>query len=252
MRVIESATSTTRVHTLLASVRERTARMHPLGRLPLRFAAVLSLFLFPWPGIGTLFADVFSACVNFVAAGLTQPALLRFGAAGPPDDWSAVVTLIGTSGARQDFLWELRRAPFLPLAVFAALTLALPRGRFRSRLAVFALGTAVIMTLPALRLGLLLGSDTPFRALDLSPTLMAALTVATGTLVLPPGMAYAVPALLLLLLLTIFDRTTLARLSRATSSESDGAASLERAVASLSHVSAKRIRRPRRRGKRRR
>jgi hypothetical protein len=124
---------------------------------------------------------------------------------GPKDSWNALLTIRNAIGT-QRVLWELRRVPYLPTAVFAVLTLAFPLGSWQRRLAVLAIGVVMLQALPFLRLVLLISSDAPIRLVELPSWLHSAMVIACGALVFPPGMAYAVPVLLWLLLLALLDR----------------------------------------------
>lgn len=179
------------------------------SRFALRLAIGMLLVLWPWAGLGHRFGALASDVVN-ASAGLvfSGPESLQMRPEGPKDSWNALLTLRNAEGT-QRVLWELRRVPYLPTAVFAVLTLAFPLGSWKRRLAVLALGLVLLQVLPLLRLVLLISSDAPIRLLELPSWLQSALVVACGTLVFPPGMAYAVPALLWLLLLALVDRGAL-------------------------------------------
>jgi hypothetical protein len=170
-----------------------------------------------------------------------------------------VVTL-GNAGAHaQQLLWDVKRTPYLPMVVFAALTLAFPLGRFGRRLLILSVGLVGLSLLPALRLLSLLGSDTPFRLLELSSTLEAVLFMACAALVFPPSMAYALPLLLWVFLLGRFDPPAFAVMTRSvmrwTSAERDAEPSPPRtgAMSSSAHSPARASgNRPERRNRRQR
>lgn len=178
-----------------------------------RGTVVLLLLLIPWPGLSALFASVAAAAANVVSdVLLSGPGGLRFSA---PDDlpaWTMLLTLEAPTGLSQQAHWELRRAPYLPMAVLTALTVGCPFGRWPRRALVLGLGLTILFLIPALRLAALVGSPSPLQLVSLSPTTLTVIAIATRILVLPPGMAYAVPALLWLLLMALLDRPALERL----------------------------------------
>jgi len=178
-------------------------------RFALRLAFGLVLVLWPWAGghrVAALASEVVNAGASLVFSG---PESLQMHPEGPPDSWNALLTIRNGLGTER-VLWELRRIPYIPTAVFAALTLAFPLGSRKRRFVVLAMGVMILQALPLLRLILLLSSNAPIRLVGLPSWLHSALVVACGALVFPPGMAYAVPLLLWLLSLSLLDRAALA------------------------------------------
>lgn len=175
-----------------------------------RTVLLLTLMLLSWPGLGHAFAAFLSALSNPLASLLfTRPAGLHLSPEGPADSWNALLTVTNANEQAQQLLWELRRTPYLPMAVFTALTLGFPLGRWRARLMMLGVGLATLQALPVMRLLVLIGGDSPVQLFELPALMQTLVMVAVRALVLPPGMAYAVPGLLWLLLLVLFDRVAL-------------------------------------------
>lgn len=182
----------------------------------LRFLSLLVLGWVTWPGLGNAVGRVCSALVNTIAGPLARyPETLEFRPEGPDASFNAILSVTNASGVYQELLWDLRRAPYLPVVVFLALCAALPLNRVRARLWVVALGLTVLPMLSGLRLLLAISTDSPIRLLELPAVAEFILTMACRTLVLPPGMAYAVPALLWLALSWWLDRPALAAIGAA-------------------------------------
>jgi hypothetical protein len=179
-------------------------------RVGVRLTFALVVALFPWPELPTLFGGLASTLMNalttpFLSAGTT----LSLRPEGPTDSWNAVLTVGGADGVYQELLWNLRRTPYLPMAAFTALVVAIPFGSFVKRVLVLGAGLAALQVLPLLRLLVLVGSDTPVRLVELSPFVQGALLMAVRAIVLPPGMAYVVPLLLWVGLMALVDRAAL-------------------------------------------
>jgi hypothetical protein len=90
---------------------------------------------------------------------------------------------------------DVRRSAFVPLAVFLALALGVPSKRPRRRLIVLAAGATFLHCLAVLPFLAMFGNSEP-RLFDLAGPLHALTVVGYRALLAPPGMAYAVPALL--------------------------------------------------------
>ena len=176
------------------------------------------LLLLPWPGLGRVFSSAVAVVANpFASMCFTTPAGIHMAPEGPADSWNALVTVTHASGKVQQLLWELRRTPYLPMAVFIAVALGFPLGRRRSRLAIMGAGLIALQALPLMRLLILVGAEGPVQLFQTPDVLHGLLTIAVRALVLPPGMAYAVPTLLWLALLALFDRDALTLAARSLS-----------------------------------
>lgn len=181
-----------------------------LLRTALFAAALLILLLLPWPGLGEAFVGVIAAILNpLLAALVSVPGQVELGPATDEHAWNAVLTIKREGRIVQHALWELRRTPYLPMAAFAALALAYPASKLSGRLRVLFIGWSVLVLLPLLRLLTLFGEPGPMQLVAMPSALHAALTIAARALLLPPGMAYAVPALLWLTLVAWLDRRAL-------------------------------------------
>lgn len=182
-----------------ASVWQGAAQGSSRLRFVLATLAWLGLLLWPWPGWGSMFAAFYGHLGEAICAAFAPPGVtVRWQPEAAPDAWNALVTLT-RSGDSAQLLWDVRRAPYLPMAVHTALSLAFPV-RWHKRLGIGLLGLALLQVLPTLRLIALFSSDTPFKLFELPKVLMAMNEIAARVLVLPPGMAFAVPALLFLAL----------------------------------------------------
>jgi hypothetical protein len=180
------------------------------ARFLLRLLVLIVVGWVPWPGLGNWVARVFSAFANVIAGPLARyPEAIEFRPEGPGDSFNAILSVTNRTGIYQEMLWDLRRAPYLPVAVFLALSLALPMRRLRPRLLVIALGVLGLPLISGLRLLLAINSDSPIRLLELPASAEFLLTMACRALVLPPGMAYALPAMTWLTLSWWLDRSAL-------------------------------------------
>jgi hypothetical protein len=180
------------------------------ARFTAKALLLLLLLLLPWTGMGSWFVATVLAVANPLLAVLIQePASLALAPEGSASSWNALLTIELNGVPAQRVVWELRRAPYLPMAAFAALCLAYPASGLDRRVLVMGLGLGLLPLLSLLRLIAFLGDPGPLQLVQMPTAVHAALTVATRALVLPPGMAYAVPALLFVALLACFDRTAL-------------------------------------------
>lgn len=185
--------------------------LSPRVHFVLRFASLLVLGWVSWPGLGNWVGRVCSALANPLAGPLARsPETLEFRPEGPDTSFNAILSVTNASGVYQELLWDLRRTPYLPVLVFMALCAALPWKRVAPRLLVAALGLTILPLLSGLRLLLAISSESPIRLLELPSAVEFVLNMACRALVLPPGMAYAVPALLWLALSWWLDREALA------------------------------------------
>ena len=191
-------------------------------RVGVRLAAALVIVLLPWPGLGHGFGELASSITNaWTAPWLSSGTLLTMRPEGPADSWNAVLAVGRADGAFHELLWDLRRTPYLPMAVFTALVAAIPFGRLKRRMLVLAIGLAALQILPALRLLLLLSTETPERLVELPRFVHSALLVACGAFVFPPGMAYVVPSALWVGLMWVFEREPLVSGARSLAGEHD-------------------------------
>lgn len=174
-----------------------------------RFLALFAVLAWPWPGLGRAFVLVFSALTN-VALGVVfgSPAFAPY--FGPDEkgggaSWDAALFVrnSATGAIAEMGSLEIRRVSYLPMIVFLALCFAAPRTRWQKELLVLLAGLLLLQTLPALTLG---ASFAEMDLWHLAGAARAVLEIAYRALATPPGMAYAVPALLWLLLTRWLDR----------------------------------------------
>lgn len=165
-----------------------------------KFAVVFGLLVTPWPGVPRSFSSAFNQVADFCGHGLfsTERHAVRFvsaPAAAVDGDWDCVVLVQNaTSGAMVDAAsLDLHRVVYLPLAVFLALSLASPLRRRGIRPLLLLGGLFLLPLLALLPIGSFLAQ---IHVLALGTTAQSFVDIAYRALVTPPGMAYAIPALL--------------------------------------------------------
>lgn len=188
-------------------------RARPLVRFAIGAGLALSVLLVPWPGFGRAFALGYTSAIEpLIGVLLPAGASVRLAPEGPFDSWNALVRVENAGGQFQVLSWELRRSPFLPLAVFVSAWLGFPfAGARASRAWVLGLGL-VALQIPFLLRFLLLLASPELAVFEFSTLAHAALRTACTALVFPPAMAFAVPALIFFALIARFERTALVSL----------------------------------------
>lgn len=186
-----------------------------IGVFSARFLLAAVVLLWPWKGLGPAFVGVMGSFhapfVNIVVDG---PATVLIAPDGLENSWDALVT-VKRDGTEQGLLLDMRRTPYLPMSIFASFILAIPGVRAGRRAGALALGLAFLQALPELRLVALFAERGPLNVVHVPGLLVGFLGVITRVLVLPPGMAFAVPILLALLLTAALDSRALVRASEA-------------------------------------
>jgi hypothetical protein len=189
-----------------------------------KFVALLALFMVPWPVLGGICSGTFSAVGNFLVADrvFASGAHLEFRdrgsepETGPGDaktfDWEATLLVRPARGRHIEVPVDVRGLAYLPMAAFLALGLAFPIHGWRRRLFVLIVGLAVLAPLTALLISLplfpFLGGAGPIQVFSLNRTVQSVLEMAYRALVAPPGMTYAIPALLFWALWALSDPST--------------------------------------------
>lgn len=165
-----------------------------------KFAVIFGLLVTPWPGLARFFSGTFDQVADFLGHGLLSTDRFEVRLVSAPagvieGDWDCVVLVKNaTSGATVDAAsLDLHRVVYLPTVVFLALSLASPLRRRGIRPWLLLGGLAL---LPLLSLLPILSFLAQIRVLDLGTTLHSFVDIAYRALVTPPGMAYALPALL--------------------------------------------------------
>jgi hypothetical protein len=180
------------------------------GRLA-RFVLLLTLLMLPWPGLGRFYAGAIAGLASTALGNANANVTLRFTVpatatpvvAGQP--WQLNVFAEDTiTGQFVQTALDARRSGYIASAVFVALALATPV-RWSRRLGVLLVGLALLQTLPLLPLLSFFSGKLPVRVFDLGAVARSIIEIAYHTLVAPPGMAYAVPGLLWLLLVGAMD-----------------------------------------------
>lgn len=184
-------------------------RPRPALWFALRFACLLSLFMYPWPLVGELYSDAAGALGNLLLGDAS--ATLHFGRPERATELAGDRFSTELRARAPDMLVpvrvpiDLRTLTFIPTVVFLALTLAAPVWKSSRGITVLVLGLFVLhgfliasITIP---LVLFFADPQPMHLLDIGTTMRHVLDVVYRSLVAPPGMAYAVPILLWLSLL---------------------------------------------------
>lgn len=177
-----------------------------------RFVCLLALLLAPWPGVGEAYGALATHYGNALIAPFSSPRVeVVFTApdAAPgaePTPFATVLRVRELStrrGLRIPF--ELRTLAFIPTAAFIALVLAdTKRRNWRTRAWQLLLGVGVLHLFLSVSLAvplfLFFAEPKPLQLLPLNAGVYWTLTWFYRSLVAPPGMIYAVPLALWLLL----------------------------------------------------
>lgn len=174
--------------------------MKQLWAKPLvRVALILALLHLPWPGLGHAFVSYFGAVAPPLLGVWSAPGLdiqLTPAEASSGKSWSVTFDARDpNTGHRAQAELDLRRAAWVPFCVFIALLAGMPIRRPRRRLLVAGIGLALLHLLTLLPFLAFFGGE---RAglFPLGSVTHTIAVVAQRALLAPPGMAYAVPALL--------------------------------------------------------
>lgn len=170
----------------------------------LRLACLLSLCMYPWPRVGEVYSDAAGALGNLLLGDAAST--LHFVRAESGSGFS--IELVARRSMSADVVRvpiDLRTLTYIPTAVFLALTLAARIWTSSRGVTVLVLGLVWLhgfliasITIPLL---LFFAEPQPMHLLDLGTTLRQLLDIVYRSLVAPPGMTYAVPALIWLALL---------------------------------------------------
>ncbi|MGA2447624.1 MAG: hypothetical protein ABTD50_02985 [Polyangiaceae bacterium] len=165
-----------------------------------KFVAVLALLLYPWAGLGTVASAVFCAMVNTVDAVVlpSTPAKMTYELGARAADWRPrVVVRNAATGATLHYaVLQIKRAWYAPMVVFAALAIAWPLALRWSSVAWIA-GGLVLLQLTSAICVLVFAQ----RSGVVSASVGARAAVETVyRVLLSPGLQYALPAVLWLLI----------------------------------------------------
>lgn len=180
----------------------RAAATRWLTSAPVRLAGLLLLFLWPWPIVGRACSGVVSGTARLLLD--TGPDVtLRF--PGGDDPWRLrIIADEARTGRFVETALDLRRAGFIVPAVFIALVLVTPL-RWRRRATLLAIALPPFALLPLLPIVAQFSGPLPVRAFHPGPVVRAATGIAYHVLVTVPGMAFALPLLLWLLLMWRYE-----------------------------------------------
>jgi hypothetical protein len=183
----------------------------------LRFAGILAVYLLPWGPIADAYAGIAVAVANATVGSDSGDLLLDFTRAqaqGGGMEAAFGVDLHVTDVTRDatvNLALDLRSLTYVPTAVFIALAVAAPIWQRRRGLYVLGFGLALLHAFFAASLALtvvlFLAQPVPLQVVHLSSAATLALDVLHRTFVSPPGMAFAVPAFVWLLLVWLVPRS---------------------------------------------
>lgn len=180
----------------------------------LRFVCLLTVAMIPWPGLGAAYGRAAGVVGNALVGNgrVGSGAVVHFeapsGQADSDGNDSSYSTLLTArslaTGATVRIPIDLRTLAYIPTAVFIALAVAAPIWQRARGLAVLLAGMAILHAFLAASLAapilLFFSNPRPMKLVELSPAVQQVLNVFYRSMVAPPGMAFAVPGLLWLLL----------------------------------------------------
>ncbi|HTQ08247.1 MAG TPA: hypothetical protein VMI54_30545 [Polyangiaceae bacterium] len=175
----------------------RFVRGQFFGRAALWFV----LFALPWPGVAEWYTGVGASVLNVALGKSGPPVAVEFLPAEPGSGSWDVRTRVTRTDSGRSIMTALdeRRTGYLPCAVFLALVLA-STYRARKKALLAASGLFVLELLSLLPVLAFLSGRLPIVAYELGTAARVVVDVLYRSLVAPLGMAYALPALLFLLL----------------------------------------------------
>lgn len=190
----------------------------------LRFACILAVYLIPFRPIGTAYGALAAGVGNLMLGDAPHSgAVLHF--ARPDSDESAKdptpdafsVELLAEkpeTGDRLKIPIDLRTLAYIPTAVFVALAIASPiwegtRGAVILIAGLAALQAFLLLSIAAPLL-LFFADPMPMHLVELGSASRVILNVFYRTLVAPPGMAFAIPGFLWLVLMWVVPARPLA------------------------------------------
>ena len=168
----------------------------------LRFLLLLAVFFAPLAVIGQTYAGAFRNVAALLAPSTFREGEVSIGFTGPSESkpWEVVMLAEDRVTARKISVpIETRSLSYVPLAVFMALALSTPVRDSRREGQILGFGLLCMLTLMGVLIAapllLLLGGASPVRAFELGVGSRLFLELVHRALVSPPGMAFAVPAL---------------------------------------------------------
>ena len=175
-------------------------------RIAVIFSVVFLLLSLPWPYLARAYTTAFSAIWTTVlnisadvrkTGFVLRPEIVETGTHGPAvhhSEWSISAYVQRGGVERKVNSVDLRRASYLPCAVYLALVLSVV-GSIKGRAAILrsAAGFFVLQIMPALLMIILLDQA---GSMDLGEGKETALMIGYRALISSPGMGYALPALI--------------------------------------------------------
>jgi hypothetical protein len=188
-----------------------------IGSFLFTFVCVFTGLALPWVSFGAVYSRGFSAAANGVVS--MMPSHPRLGVvfegsqkryatlALGVESWQTTISIHDTqSGKWTSVPLDLRGAHYLPVSTFIALTVAFPVADRRRKLIMLVIGVGVLVPLHLMLVSLpliprLRGG--PFELFAVPPAVNSFVVVFYRAFVAHPGMAYAIPALLWWVLLSL-------------------------------------------------
>jgi len=178
----------------------------PLGDFFVAFGAIFAGLALPSRGLGPVYSRLHAAFGNWLAGATSFTSGVRLFVDATPESlathpFQATLHVLSPSMTRPVTVpVDLRTLAYLPTAAFIALALATPLGSWKKNARLLGLGLAllvpVLFALIVTPLVSFLGGTGPVRAFELGRWAHVVLQLVYRALVVPPGMAYAVPLLL--------------------------------------------------------
>ena len=188
-----------------------------IGSFVFTFACIFIGLTLPWAGFGATYSRAFSAVTNGLFDVLPSHPRLEFHLEGsearpPPlalgiDSWRTTLTITNRKTRQTcNVPIDLRGANCVPAAAFVALTVALPVAGRRRKLVMLFAGLAFLVPLSLMLVSLPLIPRLRGGAFELFPLpelLNSVVVLFYRAFVAHPGMAFAIPALLWWILLSL-------------------------------------------------
>lgn len=192
----------------------RPADRRLIGEFAFGFLCVFLGLAVPSPGLGPLYSSAHTAIANGLVSHEVAGAHLYFEATADELQQKPFQTTLHIDppghAQRVAVPIDLRTLGYLPTAAFIALAVAAPLGNRRKNLKLLGGGLLIleplILLLISLPLVSFLAGGGPLRLIHLGPVVHTSIEVLYRALVVPPGMAYAVPLLLFVALWAVQRR----------------------------------------------
>jgi hypothetical protein len=176
-----------------------------------KLVLVLTVLIWPWPGLARTYVAAFSSVATVIArpAFADSDVSLSFAPSSESDtshEWFSMVSVQDAASQARVHRGaiDIRRAGYLQTALFLAVAIGFPLRRWRRCVAVVVAGSALLPMLAWLTIATYLARKQVIHLGVLSSSILA---LGYRSLICAPGMAFAGPGLLWLVVLRVFDRT---------------------------------------------